>query len=720
MTENEEIWEVFRAESSELLQTFEGILLEMETAGPDADSINALFRAAHTLKGTAGMAEFQGVVDFAHVVESLLEEARGGRLDITPEIISTLLLCRDHLGDLFDRAFGHSEPGAEMRAAGEALRRRLLDALDAGVAAELQSAASAGADAAAGAKQGATARWHISIRFGPDVFRHGLDPIPLLAYLKELGTIEKLVTVTGGLPPVEAMDPESCYLGCEIQFSSDRDRAQIEQAFEFVRQDCRLTVLGPDAGLAELAELMRALPEGEDRAADFLLAAGAITAPELELLRKGIAITEGRPARGLAAAAGDAAAGEANATETPGRDEEFASSARTASFLRIESRKLDALINQVGELAITAVGLNQAAARSGDTDLLEQTAIMNRMIGEARDSALKLRMVQVGDTFRRFRRYVREVGRELGKDIRLSISGGDTELDKTVVEKIEDPLTHIIRNAIDHGIETAALREAAGKPPQGTLHLRAYHETGSFVIEIADDGAGIDAARVQARAIEKGLIKAQGHSPAEDEIFALLFQPGFSTAAEVTNLSGRGVGLDVVKKEIEALRGMVNVRSQPGAGTTFTIRLPLTLAIIDGFLVGVGDSACIVPLEQMVECLTIGSGDRIDSRRNCINLRGEVLPFIDLGEMFHLEAERQRKQNIVVVQYGDLRCGLLVDDLLGEYQTIIKPLGKIFDGLKGISGMSVLGDGEIAFILDIPALAGQVAQNEASLYGSPV
>jgi len=384
--------------------------------------------------------------------------------------------------------------------------------------------------------------------------------------------------------------------------------------------------------------------------------------------------------------------------------------------LRIDAEKLDRLINLVGELVISGASTTLLAQRFGDQSLMESIAMMSRLVEEIRDSALRLRMVQIGETFNRFQRVVRDVSAEIGKDIALQISGADTELDKTVVEKIGDPLMHLVRNAMDHGIEPAETRLAAGKPARGTVRLNAYHDSGSIVIEVSDDGRGLNTARILEKAREKGLVAAgQALTPAE--IQRLIFEPGFSTADRITNLSGRGVGMDVVKRNIEALRGTVDLSSTQGQGTIFTIRLPLTLAIIDGFLVGVGKASYVIPLDTVIECIEMSGEQRPGGEAHYINLRGEVLPFVRLHDMFGENRRRHGRENIVVVQYGGQKAGLVVDELLGEFQTVIKPLGKIFQKLSGISGATILGSGDVAVILDVPQLI-QVAATR-SVRGTP-
>jgi two-component system chemotaxis sensor kinase CheA len=378
--------------------------------------------------------------------------------------------------------------------------------------------------------------------------------------------------------------------------------------------------------------------------------------------------------------------------------------------IRVDADKLDLLINLVGELIIVGASANLIARQVRNSELLECTSMLSDLVEQVRDSALQLRMVKIGATFNRFQRVVHDVAREIGKDIGLAVSGEDTELDKTVVEKIGDPLTHLVRNAIDHGIEPAEVRAERGKPLRGTVRLNAYHDSGSIVIEVSDDGGGLNRDRIFAKAVERGLVEPD-RKMSDTEIYGLIFEPGFSTAEKITNLSGRGVGMDVVKKNITALRGTVSVDSAPGLGTTVTVRLPLTLAIIDGFLVGLGTATFVVPLDMIDECIEFAS----EAGHDYTNLRGQVLPFIRLRDLFGVDTPPPRRESIVVVKHAGQRVGLVVDSLQGEFQTVIKPLGRMFSQLRCISGSTILGNGEVALILDVPAIVGQGSGNTAEV-----
>lgn len=711
------------AESRELLEEMEHKLLHLEHEQDKQEHLNAIFRAAHTIKGSAGLFGLDDIVHFTHGVESLLDTLRNGSMEMNAQLTQLLLACRDHIGDLVEHmAQGNTSASDDHRVCGADLTRQLQQY---GVGAHASDNSGLLPTARADASQPVIERleagcvendnWHISLRFGPDLLRNGMDPMSFLRYLGSIGKIVSITTLDDAIPPADAMDPESCYLGFEISFSSDANKQTIQDAFEFVREDSHVRILPPRSRIADYIDLIQALPEEDMRLGDILVRCGSLTGTELnEALR----IQENLRALEMNRPLGNIVV-EGGMTSQPVLDAAIEKQSRVREnktrenhSVRVDADKLDHLINLIGELVISSAGSAMRARTSGDAALIESFSTLTRLVEEVRDSTLCLRMVQIGSTFNRFQRVVRDISAELSKEIELVITGAETELDKTVVEKISDPLMHLVRNSIDHGIEPMDVRRAAGKPAAGILRLNAYHDSGSIVIEVSDDGAGLDRIRILQKAIERGLVSAD-QSLSDQEICNLIFEPGFSTAETVTNLSGRGVGMDVVRRNITALRGTVELDTKPGQGTTFRVRMPLTLAIIDGFQVGVEKSSYVVPLDMVLECVELNEAANGNAaERDYINLRGEVLPFIRMRDLFAVRGQPPRRENVVVVQYGGNKAGLVVDQLLGEFQTVIKPLGKIFSHVRGISGSTILGNGEVALIIDVPDLVQHVSTLE--------
>ena len=715
----DEALKTFIIESRELLEHMEDALLRIEQADHDPEIINAIFRAAHTIKGSAGLFGLEYIVAFTHVAESVLDKVRSNELQIDPELVALLLSARDHIGVLVDHAAQGEEPGEDShRHSGELIEQLNIYLGHKKEAPSVKKSMLVEQAPKLERENGEaviTDNWHISLRFGMDMLRNGMDPLSFIRYLNTFGKTVNIATMVEAVPPISQLDAESCYLGFEISYQTAADKAAIEGAFEFVRDDCQIRIMPPHSKISEYVSLIRDLPEKEMRLGEMLVKCGTLTQAELELalnnqsqanLPIGQVLLEKKVVRPEVVAA-------ALEKQKQVKDQKTAEN----NLIRVDAEKLDQLINLVGELTIASAGTALVAQRAGIAELQEAASTLSRLVEEVRDSALTLRMVQIGGTFNRFQRVVRDVSKELGKDIELVISGAETELDKTVVEKIGDPLTHLVRNSMDHGIESAEARAAAGKPAKGTLRLNAYHDSGSIVIEVSDDGGGLKRDKILSKAIERGLVQADANL-SDKEIFNLIFEPGFSTADAVSNLSGRGVGMDVVKRNITALRGTVELDSVEGQGTTVSIRLPLTLAIIDGFLVGVGSSSFVIPLDLVVECIELSDAERnAAGERNYLSLRGQVLPYLRLRDLFDIEGNRARRENIVVVQYGSARAGLVVDTLQGEFQTVIKPLGRIFSHINGIGGSTILGSGEVALILDVPRLVQQVAsKNERSAY----
>jgi two-component system chemotaxis sensor kinase CheA len=701
--------QTFIAESRELLEEMENALLNVDLAGDQGEAINAIFRAAHTIKGSAGLFSLDHIVAFTHVVESLLDEVRDGRVVLTDEMIVLLLSCCDFLSGMTEAlAAGQLEADPDSAPEGAALVTQLRRHMAAtpGAPAAPAAAPLATMEPAVeriGAASDARDHWHISLRFGPGVLRNGMDPIAFLRYLARLGTIVGIATVPDALPAnPDQMDAELCYLGFEIAFDTTADKAAIEAVFEFVQDDCQLRILPPHSKVSEYVDLIRALPERDARLGEILVRCGSVTARELDSALGRQAASEPQPLGSILVEGGSVppVVVEAALAKQKQVSDQKAQESRS---IRIDSDKLDRLIDLVGELIIAGARANLIGQQIHNAELLECTGVLSNLVEEVRDAALELRMVKIGATFNRFQRVVHDVARELGKDIGLIVDGEDAELDKTVVEKIGDPLMHLVRNAMDHGIEPAEARLAAGKPARGMIKLNAFHESGNIVIEVSDDGGGLRKEKILAKAIERGLVEPE-RKLTDAEIYNLIFEAGFSTAEKITNLSGRGVGMDVVKRNISALRGSVDVGSVAGQGTTVTVRLPLTLAIIDGFLVQVGGSVFVIPLDMIEECIEYAA----EPGQDYCNLRGQVLPFIRLRALFALPGAAGRRESIVVLKYGNQRAGLVVDTLLGEFQTVIKPLSPMFSEVKCISGSTILGSGDVALILDVAALMSTV------------
>ncbi len=722
----------FVAESRDLIQAMEQELLRCEQGGADRDSIDTLFRAAHTIKGSAGMFGLDWLVAFTHEVEGLLQQLRDGLFALDDERVDVLLASVDYIATLVDLV--ESENGAassETMARGHALQARLAKVSAPSTAnpiAKVIGSAISSAPAAIQLDREPDSRfdtanhWYISVHFGADVLRHGMDPLGLLRYLQRMGRITAIATLSDRVPSAKEMNPEDCYLGFNIGLESSASREEIESVFGFVRDNCHLRILPPRNRLSEYLGHLDEMDE-VDRLGVILMRCGALTSWGLkEALRLQ---SEADNAAVAGASEGHKPIGQVVVDEGMVHPEVVAAALATqrrvkerkiadASSFRVNATKLDALIEIISELVIASAGADLLARQDGSAALQEANAAVARLVEGVRNGALQLRMVQIGDTFTRFQRVVRDVSKDVGKEIELVIHGAETELDKTVVEQIGDPLTHLVRNAIDHGIETAEVRAARGKPAQGRLILDAYHDAGAIVIVVADDGGGLDLTRIRKRGEERGLIE-RDQVVSDADLCRLIFEPGFSTNETVTNLSGRGVGMDVVRRNIDALRGDINIDTRLGEGTTIYLRLPLTLAIIDGFLVGVGEAQYVVPLDMVSECREFTAQDvELAKTQNCLNLRGAVLPCVHLRDYFGRREPPVRRQNVVVVRSGGRQVGLIVDRLMGQFQTVIKPLSTLFGSVRGVGGSTILGSGKVALILDVPSLVQHAAEREAA------
>ncbi len=718
--------EGFMEEAGDMLRQFEQALLTLESTPDDTEMLNAAFRAAHTIKGTAGLFGFTHVVSFTHGVESVMEDLRSGTLPLSAELFAVLLACRDQMEKLMDEVVSGQASDAVAQRSRE-LTDDLLKLRGAAPSAPApRTSPSAATATAASAITPSGGLWHLTLRFGNDALRNGLDPLAFIRYLRNLGELVAVHTWRDPIPDLQQLDAESCHLGFDIALRTERGHDDIAAVFEFAEDDCGIHILSPDTNAETYLSL------GAELGLD-----GQALAAWLDVLRlQGCQIESTAPSLGQpvgeessdhqatapiepAATADVIDAHPAERRSAPQPDRRVNDQGRRAGdakFIRVRADKLDKLIDLIGELVIASSGAQLAAHQEGAPLVTEATQRIHDLVQEARDGALGLRMVPIGETFSRFQRVVRDVCKNLGKDVDLQITGADTELDKSMVETIADPLMHLVRNSLDHGIEPSEERAASGKNPRGQLALHAYHESGTIVIEVSDDGRGLNRERILSKAIERGLVGPE-QTLSDAEVHQLICHPGFSTAEQVTDISGRGVGMDVVKRNIEALRGQMMLASEAGRGTTTQIRLPLTLAIIDGFLCEVGDVHYVVPLEMVVECIETPREHRqaMDQVTGYFDLRGETLPYLDLARHFGVKPQVNSRRSLLLVRAGIGTIGLIVDKLAGEHQTVIKPLGSMFAQVRGLAGSTILGSGDVALILDVPALVSQCIQNSHQL-----
>ena len=701
--------ETFAQEVDELLAAMEEALLGLEAATDDADCINSIFRAMHTIKGSSGLFGFDEVVAFTHEAETVLDRVRNGERVIDAELIAVLLACKDHTAQLIQHfLFNENEPlPEELQQQSQTLAAQLTGQSAVAGMPSIQQEKADHVEVDPNTSDSSD-NWVISLAFKPDALRNGMDPLSFIRYLQTLGKISEVIITMPALPRIGEMNPEDCYLNFKIAFNSSADKKTIENVFEFAEDDCDIHILPPNSRQEHYLQLLADMQEDQvKRLGEMLVEIGALTEKEVaNTLNEQWEDNEHPKPLGEMLL-------ERNILQQPVIEQALKKQQsvkqkvnKESNYIRVDAAKLGYLINLVGELVISGAAMRLMVDKHGLSDVDDVASTMSHLVEDIRDTALQLRMVQIGETFTRFQRVVHDVSKELGKQIQLQITGGESELDKTVVEKINDPLTHLVRNSLDHGIETPAERVRAGKPEKGTIQLNAYHDSGRIVIQISDDGRGLDPERIVAKAIAKGLIKPD-QALSKHEIYNLIFEPGLSTKEEASNLSGRGVGMDVVRRNIEALRGSVSVDSELGQGTTVTIHLPLTLAIIDGFMVEAQKERYIIPLSMVEECVEMSSDEwQIDDVQHYVNLRGQVLPYLRLGDFFHNNKKHPhtQRESLVVVRFGEAKAGFVVDELHGENQTVIKPLGKLFENLNGIGGATVLGSGDVALILDVQGL----------------
>ena len=655
--------QVFFEESVEALASMETGLLGLDAGLPNVDAINAIFRGAHSMKGGSATFGFSEVANFTHHMETLLDGMRGGRRQVTREAIEVLLRSVDCLRSMLDAVQSGRPPDhATVQARQRELERLLEHPPDQPVAAS-----------AVAPEEMAAAGWKIAFSPRPGLLRSGNDPVRIFRELEELGRLEVEADLDS-LPELEQLDPEDCRIGWTLWLYGEVGRDQLDEVFAWVEDDCDLAIqpLAPPLPPAPLAAEPALLPVAE-------AVPPPLPPPPPPAAKPAKPETEARAAGG--------------------------------GSIRVDTRKIDQLINMVGELVITQSMLS-LMGENFSMDRLEPLqaglAQLERHTRALQESVMNIRMLPISFVFNRFPRLVHDLSGKLGKLVELRLSGEQTELDKTVIEQISDPLVHLVRNSLDHGIESPDMRRASGKPETGVIHLNACHRGGTIVIEIGDDGRGLDADKILAKAVERGLVDGSA-SLATAQIQELIFTPGFSTAAQVTDVSGRGVGMDVVRRNIEALGGRIELRSVAGEGSTFSIHLPLTLAILDGQTVSVGEEIYIAPLVSIIESINL-TQENISSfigKSETFRLRGEYLPIIRLHEVFGIATAKARTLTeglLMVVEGQGLRCGLFVDNVLGQQQVVIKSLEENYRRIEGVSGATILGDGSVALILDIPGL----------------
>lgn len=644
---------VFFEECDEHLTSVEEGLTALQDGARDPEIVNTVFRAVHSIKGSAGLFGYDALVRFAHDYESVLDEARSGRFELGEEALRRLLRAADVLRDLVACA-REVRPADEARAA--ALSAELADLIgeDANEGIEGLEFQPVPVDFAP--LQTASRAYRIRFRPWSGLYAKANDPIALIEELGRLGDLDVQLDCSQ-TPGLEALAAEEAYLEWQLTLRSDRSEAEIREVFEFVEDDC-------------LLEITSDAPDEAPRAQAAVAAPSPAQAPNPEI-------------------------GALAASPT----------------IRVDLDRIDRLIDLVSELVISQ---SMVAQRISGLNLSAHSEIaggldeLGQLTREIQDSVMAVRAQPVKAVFQRMGRLVREVEAATGKQVRLVTEGENTEVDRTIIERLTDPLTHMIRNAIDHGLESPNARAAAAKPETGTVRVAASHRAGRIIIEVSDDGAGIDRARVRAKAVENGIIAADAML-SDEEIDNLIFAPGFSTADTVSDLSGRGVGMDVVRSSVQALGGRISLTSFPGEGSTFTLSLPLTLAVMDGMLVTAGGQAIVAPLTSLVESFQPKPGDirRLGPETAVLNIRGATVPVIDLGEALgypRVEGEPEASVALLVESDGGDMAALLVGEIQGQRQVVIKSLEANYAQIPGIAAATILGDGRVALILDVAGL----------------
>ena len=682
--------DAFFEEATELADGMEATLLSMDLADVEVEDLHTLFRAAHSIKGNAATFGFPEVAAFTHKLESTLEPVRQGSRPMTPDLRELQLqgvdLIRSHLH--------HARRGEALPLKEQQSQTVLIAKLQEDGGAPLSTLAAPVTAAKAEAPKGARG---FSIRFEAprDAFRRGVNLERLFRDLGRLGTLQTWPDLKR-IPPLEQLDPEDCHLAWDIRLETTHPQADVDEVFEFVAEgdNLRIQPLTPEGAVPNLGEILQA-------------EAGVSPADIREALSQQKRLGEllvdmGKVQPEVVTKALDQQQKKKNLAE--------------ASTVRVATEKIDRLVNLVGELVITQAMLAQASQQSntmqGEEMMSAALLQLDRQTRELQERVMGIRMVPVEMVFSRFPRMVHELGKQLGKDVELLMEGQATELDKTFIEMLVDPLTHLVRNAVDHGMETKEERRMTGKPAMGSISLVASSRGGHIHIEVKDDGKGLNRDRILRKALDRGLI-APGSRPSDEELNLLIFEPGFSTVEQVSDLSGRGVGMDVVRQNVRALGGRIEVESETGKGTLIRLVLPLTLAILDGLTVRVGDETYVFPLASVLESFQRQTADvqTVKGDREVISLRGEFIPVVRLQNLLAVGSNPDASERtlLVLVESEGRRAAMAVDELLGQQQVVIKSLETHYKRVEGISGATILGDGRVALILDVPGLMRQEA-----------
>ncbi len=698
---------VFLIEATEILEQLEESLLELEDSPDNIELVGSVFRALHTIKGSGAMFGFDRVSSFTHEVETVFDEVRSGKMQISRELIDLTLASRDIIRGMLDADQGEGGVTDEEAQRVVAALQKLSPAT---VSLQELPTSQKTEQKQPDAEGPVLTTWRIRFKPPEDVFATGTNPIFLLEDLRELGDCD-MVAMTDDIPRLSELDPERFYFGWDILLTTDKGKGAIEDVFIFI---------GDDSDLKIEAVAHHDAVDDEDtqekilRLGDILIMRGELDKKQLDdavdsqkrlgqiLVEKGL----------LSEAKVDSALREQEHLKNAKAKAQSSQKPVAESSIRVPSSKLDELVNLVGELVTVQARLTQIANDGEDGPLRFLAEEVERLSAELRDNTMNIRMVPIGSTFSKFRRLVRDLSTELGREVLLTTVGAETELDKTVIEKLNDPMVHLIRNSLDHGVEPPDKRMAAGKSREGSIHLEAEHSGAHVLIRVKDDGAGIDKEKIRRKAVERGLME-EGAEISDDELYSFIFTPGFSTATVVSSVSGRGVGMDVVRTNIDALRGTVDVKSIEGKGTTVTLKIPLTLAIIEGLLTRVGDECYVLPLSAVEECVELEAEEAGASRgRNLAHIRGELIPYVHLRRHFKIHGKRAAIEQIVVTHVDGHRIGFVVDEVIGQHQTVIKNLGHMYRNVKEISGATILGDGTLALILDVPCLVEETRNDQ--------